>query len=95
MGNGNPEKSLLAAVLLRAVRDLIIYSRAFTPEEKRVAKAAHDWIFDCPEDEGHVTSFSNICLVMDLDPILVRRRINTMRRAEINKASRELRSQSR
>ena len=75
MDSGRAEKLLLAAVLTRAVRDYVIYSRGRSPEEDRIAEAARMWIFDDLEEEEHITSFSSICLVMDLDCERVRAQV--------------------
>ncbi len=79
MGSGRPEKLLLAAVLTRAVRDFIIYSRGNTPEEDAIAEAARKWIFDGTEEEdAHITSFHNICEAMDLDCERVRAQVRRL-----------------
>lgn len=79
MAKDSPEKTLLAAVLLRAVRDVIVYSRGRTPEEERVAEAARQWIFeDTDDDDSHFASFVNICQVMDLDHERVRDRVRAL-----------------
>jgi len=78
LDNGRAEKLLLAAILTRAVRDFVIYSRGRSPEEDTIAEAAREWIFDGTEEDGHITSFHNICLAMDLDCDRVRTQINKM-----------------
>lgn len=79
MAKDSPEKTLLAAVLLRAVRDVVVYSRARTPEEERVAEAARQWIFEeADDDDSHFASFVSICQVMDLDHQRVRDRVRDM-----------------
>jgi len=83
MANGVPvrdgiaERHLLAAVLLRAVRDYC-YSGSKDPEEARVAEAAREWIFDGSEDEDHIGAFCTICQLMDLDFQRVRAQILSM-----------------
>lgn len=86
MGDGIAERHLLAAVLLRAVRDYC-YSGSQDPEEARVAEAAREWIFEGTEEEDHIGTFCTICHLMDLDFERVRTQIRTMsmvrdRRAE-------------
>lgn len=71
------EKHLLAAVLLRAVRDYG-YAGSTDPEEARVAEAAREWIFDGSDEEDHIGAFCTICHLMDLDADRVRARIRTM-----------------
>lgn len=77
MGDAIAERHLLAAVLLRAVRDLG-YAGSTDPEEARVAEAAREWIFEGAEDEDHIGAFCTICHLMDLDANRVRARIRTM-----------------
>lgn len=76
---GRAEKLLLAAVLTRAVRDFVVYSRGRSPEEDAIAESARVWIFEESEGEwGHITSFHNICLAMDLDCERVRAQVKKM-----------------
>lgn len=91
MSSGSSEKLLLAAVLVRAVRDFVIHSRGSSIRDKRIAAAAREWIFDDPvpdaedgEDDhlSNFMSFTNICLVMNLDREQVRRRILVMQPEE-------------
>lgn len=95
VADGSAEKLLLAAVLLQAVRDLVVYSRAFTDREQRFADDARRWIFDGQEDAGHVASFENICLAMDLDRQVVRRQILGMCPEEMRRSVRHLRTHTR
>lgn len=80
--NGNGEKLLLAAILLRAVRDLFVDPTTSNKGESLIAETARQWIFEEQEDEDHITSFRNICMVLDLDYLLVRRQIQKMRSIE-------------
>jgi hypothetical protein len=91
LNGGSSEKLLLAAVLVRAVRDFVIHSRGNSIRDRRIAAAAREWIFDDPEPDaenrghdplGHFMSFTNICLVMNLDREQVRRRILVMQPEE-------------
>lgn len=68
----------MAAILTRAVRDFIIYSRGRSAEEDHIAEAAREWLFEGSEEDGHITSFHNICLAMDLDCDRVRAQIHKM-----------------
>lgn len=74
MGDGVAERHLLAAVLLRAVRDYGLTGSA-DPAEAAVAEAAREWIFDGSEDVDHIGTFCTICRLMDLDVQRVRDRI--------------------
>ena len=78
MHRGRAEKHLLAAVLARAVRDFVVYSRGRSPEENAIAESARVWIFEGTEEEEHITSFHNICLAMDLDCERVRAQVKKM-----------------
>lgn len=77
MGDGIAERHLLAAVLLRAVRDYG-YTGSANPEEARVAESAREWIFDDADDLDHIGTFCTICRLMDLDVERVRARIRIM-----------------
>ncbi|MDY0003536.1 MAG: hypothetical protein RBU30_19715 [Polyangia bacterium] len=77
MGDAIAERHLLAAVLLRAVRDFG-YRGSKDPEEARVAEAAREWIFEGEEDVDHIGAFSTICQLMDLDANRVRAQILSM-----------------
>lgn len=72
---GEAEKGLLAAVLMRAARDLAFYSRGRTPAELRIATDALAWIFEPSLDDSNLTSFHGICQALSLDPQQVRERI--------------------
>lgn len=74
-GDGDSEKLLLAAVFARAVRDLVVYSRGRSAEERLLAEGARQWLFESTEDQDSITSFSSICLVMNLDEARVRRQL--------------------
>lgn len=76
--DGEAEKRLLAAVFARAVRDLLVYRRGRTDEERQLAEAARAWLFESSEDETGITSFPGICQVMNLDRARVRSQLQHM-----------------
>jgi hypothetical protein len=69
---------LLAAVLARAVRDVVFYSRGKTPEERRIAAEALEWLFEPSPDTRSITSFRGICQALSLDHGRVRDQIVAM-----------------
>jgi len=77
-GGAEAEMLLLAAVLARAVRDVIFYSRGKTPEERRIAAEALDWLFEPSPDARSITSFYGICQALNLDHGRVREQILDM-----------------
>jgi hypothetical protein len=77
-GGAEAEMLLLAAVLARAVRDLIFYSRGKTPEERRIAAEALEWLFEPSPDTRSITSFRGICQALNLDHGRVRDQIVDM-----------------
>jgi hypothetical protein len=72
------ELVLLAAVLVRAARDLVMYSRGNTAQERKIAADALQWIFGPSPDDRSITSFRGICQALDLDCDSVRDRIFEM-----------------
>ncbi|MBK6849417.1 MAG: hypothetical protein IPG96_18425 [Proteobacteria bacterium] len=76
--DGEAEKRLLAAVFARAVRDLLVYRRGRTDEERQLAEAARAWLFEGADDETGITSFPGICQVMNLDGARVRNQLRHM-----------------
>ncbi len=78
MGRGTAEKLLLAAVLTRAVRDFVIYSRGNSDQEVAIAESARVWLFEGSENEAHIIFFYNICMAMDLDCDRVRNQVKKM-----------------
>ena len=69
------ELLLLAAVLVRAVRDLVFYSSGRTLQERRIAAEALEWIFEPSTDDRCITSFHGICQALNLDSASARDRI--------------------
>lgn len=76
--DGEAEKRLLAAVFARAVRDLLVYRRGRTDEERQLAEAARAWLFEGSDDASYITSFPGICQVMNLDGARVRSQLRHM-----------------
>ena len=87
LSNATAEKHLLAAVLLRAVRDLVSHAPGNGSADPRVAEAARRWIFDSGEDDHYLTSFGGICQALSLDCGKVRERIQMLCPEEVERRS--------
>lgn len=77
---------LLAAVLARAVRDFVSYSRGRTLAEEQLSEDARRWLF-VETDPHSITSFENICMALDLDVESVRRRVLQLKTASAVKTA--------
>jgi hypothetical protein len=86
-----PEKTLLAAILLRAIRDFVCYADPRNAEEEQMSQTARQWLFEDTDESEYLVSFSKICLVMELDQVQVRRRIRQMTPRDAERMSRFLR----
>lgn len=67
------EKNLLWAVLHRAIIDATTYKGARSEEGQRTYRQIMAWFNS--SSEGYITSFSNICSVLNLKPKRVRKAI--------------------
>lgn len=93
-------RALLLEVVRRAIHDWILYRTHKELTKKQIAHHAHTWLFE--EKPGHawwklrhdrrqgqmLTSFINICELLDLDPEYVRRRAKRMTPKQIMTAGR-------
>ncbi len=66
-----PEKGLLAALLERAILDLV-------GNDQREVEAAQEWIFDETADEDTRFSFSWVCNQLDIDHALFSSKIRCL-----------------
>ncbi len=71
--DGTPEERLVLAVLLDAVGILACLRGEGLRRPIRVVQAARDWVLS--DDTSWPYSFRNVCDVLDIDPIRLRRRL--------------------
>jgi len=70
---------LLAAVLRRAVKDILSYGGSVSGPNRRLAEEAWGWVRD-EDTEHHLTSFVNLCHELGLNPYRVREAITDLER---------------
>lgn len=80
-------KALLLEVLRRAAYDWVLYRHSIRPQQRKIANDAQVWLFEEREDYSpygarhvskHMTSFLEICSLLDLDPAKVRARVREL-----------------
>jgi hypothetical protein len=76
------EKLLLAAILRRAAYDIALYRNSPSLTKKRLYIDALSWMF---QDDDGFTSFSNICMLLDRDPVTIRRKSLKLTRKDVKK----------
>lgn len=92
-------RALLLEVIRRAIHDWVLYRAHAELQKKQLANHAYTWLFE--EKPGHpwwrrrqredgqlLTSFLNICEILDLDPEHVRRRARQVTPRQITTAGR-------
>jgi hypothetical protein len=77
------ERLLLAAILHRAVLDAVLDRKSSQTERRRISEEARRWIYS--DSYSSITSFVNICEVLELDPGWVRNKVEHLDPAEIGK----------
>lgn len=74
----SPERKLLAAILCRAILDAVQVAK--TGEKKKIQWMALQWIegASLPPGECWEITFDRVCEFLDLDPLLLRKKIRTL-----------------
>lgn len=69
-------------VIIRAIYDYITYRDSSKLQHKKIAESAEIWLFHQSEV---FNSFSNLCLYLSLNPVIVRQRILKMSKEDAKK----------
>jgi len=79
MEEARGERLLLAAILLRAVRDVVAFSCSQDRVQRALAQEASEWLFEEVDgSDRDLTSFASICVLTDLDRERVRLRVRAL-----------------
>jgi len=82
------EKLLLASIIRRAAYDIALYKNSTSLSKKRLYIDALAWILqddDGTNPDDRFTSFSNICMLLDQDPVTIRRKSLKLTRKDVKK----------
>lgn len=79
LGSVDPEKRLMAAVLMDAIKTFLKYRGSKDPRESVVYQETREWLFG-EEDHDWLYSFPNICLTLNLDVDRVREKLQAIAR---------------
>lgn len=77
-----PERSLLFAVLNDAIQTFQKFAFSRSVRERRLFREAESWIWD--EGADFVFSFRNICDLLELEPVYLRRGLRQLRHKDHN-----------
>ena len=67
---------LWAAVVRRATVDFVLYKSHESPKLRKIGADAEQWIFSDRDDD--LSCFITVCEILDLEPSLVRDKINAL-----------------
>ena len=79
LGSVDPEKRLMAAVLMDAIKTFLKYRTSKDPRESVIYQETREWLFG-DEDQDWLYSFPNICLTLNLDVERVREKLHVIER---------------
>lgn len=80
--NPNHFRQLWALVMQRAIDDLLLQKKIRTDagHQSKHSNSASRWIFGY--DNKAINSFENVCLILDLDPVRMRKKIIELMQAK-------------
>lgn len=78
------ELMLCAAILRRAIYDMVLYKDDRRIKKRRMAVDAYHWMFESKETEK-VHSFVGICHSLSMDPDWVRQRVRSFDKESVRK----------
>jgi hypothetical protein len=82
-------RMLMAAIIRRAAFDIALYKNDRKLVNRKLAHSAYNWMFNepfvRPDPFDKMTSFLNICEILDQDPEWIRSRTLQLERGDVKK----------